>query len=1190
MEIGPRGAARPVEDFLFREDLAEVDPDTDLLIRGEDDRQTEKLILIASESIAPRAVRQALTSSFTNIYAEGYPSLRMCRDERDAVMDVRRHLSFFRRYSDRRFYKGTEYADLIETLAQKRAADVFAVGSIRPEDLQVNVQALSGAAANNAVYEALVPPGECVMGMALPHGGHLTHGSPWNRSGKHYRIVSYEVDAETGRLDYDRIEALASEHRPRMLIAGASAYPWELDWARLRAIADGVPGGCVLLADIAHPAGLVAARLFPSPVGHAHVVTMTTHKTLCGPRAAIILTTDPAHGRAINRAIFPGEQGGPHVNAIAAVAVSLLIAKTDKFRRLQARILENSKALAAGLANRGLRLAYGGTASHLCLVDLNAVSPESGVPLKGDVATNILDLAGIVTNRNTIPGDQTAADSSAVRFGTTFLTQRGLGPAEMDRIAGLVHRALGGIRTFRIQTRGGPRARGRVDLELLEGIRREVAGLARGFAGESAKPDLADPHLYSPHGPDGPQAPQEPGNAPAATPLAGTSDAAWLEISGERAEAFLQGTLSVNVATLSPGEGRAGWVVGRDGEVVDDVWVFLLDRDPRGRSRFLLRSNPENRAHLALWLRALSDGFVRFDPDITRKIEGPVVVEDLVETSLPQARRTVLALVGPKASEALRLAAPGLATLAPGRCAAGDVVGARVLVARVDAGTTPWVEILCRPEDASKISSRLARGGRAAILAAREAAGLPDYAGSRPKAADAAKRGPASRADLAKPYFIGQVGLVAALGAPPAKPEFTDWPKPGPLKRTPLYEEHLKLTKKANVVPFAGWEMPVLYGSIFDEHAAVRTAAGLFDVAHMGVLEVAGPRAERFLDHVTTNYVAKLRPGQSHYSYVLDPGGTPLDDILVYRRGRERFLLVVNASNAERVLAWFRAVASRKFLIDRAVPGREVEAVPEIRDLKDPSSGADRRVDLALQGPRSLEILQAAVGGGRLAGEIAALRRFHFLECEARGIPLVVSRSGYTGEEWGFELLVPPDRALDLWKLLREIGDPFGLKPCGLGARDSTRTEAGFPLYGHELAGDHDISPLAAGYGAFVKWHKPFFVGRDALKAKEDARTGEIVRFEVPGGGDRGVRPGDTVANRRGQKIGLVTSCAFANEAQIGLALVDRRFASEGTKLAVFASRDGRKDDRLAVPEEARVVSRFPLRGAKARAAAAKSG
>ncbi|MCI0339843.1 MAG: glycine cleavage system aminomethyltransferase GcvT [Planctomycetales bacterium] len=1187
MEIGPRGTpGRNVEDFLFREDLAEADPDTDLLIRGEDDRQTEKLILIASESIAPRAVRQALTSSFTNLYAEGYPSLRMCRDERDAVMDVRRHLSFFRRYSDRRFYKGTEYADLIETLAQKRAADVFATGAVRPADLQVNVQALSGAAANNAVYEALVPPGECVMGMALPHGGHLTHGSPWNRSGKHYRIVPYEVDPETGRLDYDRIEALASEHRPRMLIAGASAYPWDLDWARLRAVADGVPGGCVLLADIAHPAGLVAAGLFPSPVGHAHVVTMTTHKTLCGPRAAVILTTDPAHGRAINRAIFPGEQGGPHVNAIAAVAVSLLIARTEKFRRLQARILENSKALAAGLAKRGLRLAYGGTASHLCLVDLNALAPESGVPLKGDVATNILDLAGIVTNRNTIPGDQTAADSSAVRFGTTFLTQRGLGPAEMDTIAGLVHRALAGIRTFRIQARGGPRTRGRVDLELLEGIRREVATLARGFAGESAKPDLSDPHLYPPAGP------------PSGGPPSGPGASAWLEVSGERAEAFLQGVLSVNVATLAPGEGRGAWVVGRDGEVVDDVGVFCIGRDARGRARFLLRSNPENRARLALWLRALSDGFVRFDPDLTRKIEGPVVVEDLGKTSLPGTRRTAFALVGPKAPAALKAVAPGLASLASGRCAEGEVAGARVLVARLDAGTAPWIEVLCRPEDAPKLATRLeANDGDAAGRAARGSAGLPDYGRARPAAAEALRRGPEGRADLAKPYFIGQAGLVAALGGPPAKPEFSDWPKPGPLKRTPLYEEHARLTKKANIVPFAGWEMPVLYGSIFDEHAAVRAGAGLFDVAHMGVLEVAGPRAERFLDHVTTNYVAKLRPGQSHYSYVLDPDGTPLDDILVYRRGPEKFLLVVNASNAERVLAWFRAVASRKFLIDRAVPGRELEAVPEIRDLKDPACGADRRVDLALQGPRSLEILQVAAAGGlqvaaaggRLAGEIAALRRFHFLECEVRGIPLVVSRSGYTGEEWGFELLVPPDRALDLWKLLREIGDGFGLKPCGLGARDSTRTEAGFPLYGHELAGDHDISPLAAGYGAFVKWHKPFFVGRDALKAKEDARTGEIVRFEVPGGGDRGVRPGDTVANRRGQKIGLVTSCAFANGAQIGLAFVDRRFASEGTKLAVFASRDGRKDDRLAVPEEARVVSRFPLRGAKARAAAAKA-
>jgi len=330
---------REYSDFLVREDLSEVDPDTDLIIGFEEERQAQKIILIPSESICPRAVRQALGSVFTNIYAEGYPPLRMTRDEEELLLDFGYELAYYRRYADRRFYKGCDYVHFLEALAQRRIAKCFATDKISADEIYVNIQPLSGAAANNSVYEAFVEPGEMVMGMALPHGGHLTHGSEFNRSGKRYHIVSYEVDPVTERLDYDQIRRLAIEHKPRMIIAGYTSYSWAVDWEKFREIADAVPGGATLLADVAHPAGMIIAGVYPTPIGYADVITFTTHKTICGPRGAVILTTDGEKAQLIDSAVFPGEQGGPHVNKFAAIAVAFKIAQTEKFRRLQERIV-----------------------------------------------------------------------------------------------------------------------------------------------------------------------------------------------------------------------------------------------------------------------------------------------------------------------------------------------------------------------------------------------------------------------------------------------------------------------------------------------------------------------------------------------------------------------------------------------------------------------------------------------------------------------------------------------------------------------------------------------------------------------------------------------------------------------------------------------------------------------------------
>src|SRR5512139_63004 len=394
-------------DF-FETGLSSLDPAVAGLIRYEAERQARKLILIPSESQAPAAVREALGSVFQNIYAEGYPDPSTHDAPQTAILDYEVQLAYYRRYSDLRYYKGVEYVDIVEPLARRRAAEAFAANGVPPEDIWANVQPLSGSPANSAVYAALVPPGSTVMGMNLLHGGHLTHGSPANRSGKLYHIVSYGVGGkEAERLDYDAIEELARQHKPKMLIAG-----------------------------------MVAAGVVPSPIGHAHVTSFTTHKSLYGPRGACILTTDKKLADKIDAAVFPGEQGGPHVNTIAAMAVTFALARSPEFVQLQRQVVENAQQLAAELERHGLRIPYGGTDTHMLLVDCKSVragsgmSPDGkpGTPLMGDAAARILDLAGIVLNRNTIPGDHSARNPSGIRLGTPWITQRGFGVPEVERL------------------------------------------------------------------------------------------------------------------------------------------------------------------------------------------------------------------------------------------------------------------------------------------------------------------------------------------------------------------------------------------------------------------------------------------------------------------------------------------------------------------------------------------------------------------------------------------------------------------------------------------------------------------------------------------------------------------------------------------------------------------------------------
>jgi glycine hydroxymethyltransferase len=381
--------------------LAETDPEVAALVGAEIRRQDGGLELIASENFASRAVREATGSVLTNKYAEGYPG--------------------------RRYYGGCEVIDRVESLAIERAQRLFGAE-------HVNVQPHSGTSANMAVYFAVLRPGDTLLGMDLACGGHLTHGHRLSYSGRDFRVVAYGVDRTSERIDYEEVRRLALEHRPKLVVCGASAYSRVIDFARFRDIAD--EAGALLMADIAHVAGLVATGLHPSPVPHCDFVTTTTHKTLRGPRGGLVMCRE-RFAREIDRAVFPGIQGGPLEHVVAAKAVALGEALGEEFGAYQRRVVANAARLAHGVERTGFRIVSGGTDNHLFLADVSSRG------LTGKLAESALDRAAITVNKNTIPFDSNPPlVASGVRFGTPAVTTRGMGEAEMDEIAALVAEVL----------------------------------------------------------------------------------------------------------------------------------------------------------------------------------------------------------------------------------------------------------------------------------------------------------------------------------------------------------------------------------------------------------------------------------------------------------------------------------------------------------------------------------------------------------------------------------------------------------------------------------------------------------------------------------------------------------------------------------------------------------------------------
>jgi glycine hydroxymethyltransferase len=679
------------------------------------------------------------------------------------------------------------------------------------------------------------------------------------------------------------------------------------------------------------------------------------------------------------------------------------------------------------------------------------VKGVDGVTLSGDQAARILDIVGIVANRNTIPGDTSAFDPSGVRLGTGWITQRGFQEAETVQVADIIADVLLAAKPYTLEGRKGELRRAKIDFAVLEEARIKVRKLAEQAASAENPTRHGYPHFYY-------------------LDEAVSGEFASFSIYGERVRQFLCYALASDTEALQPGTAQATNLHTPQGEFSGSLACV-------SPFEFQLTIPSAQASWAANWLRALSDGYVAFDDDLLRKLPGPIIVQEAgAPAHLPVVQ------------------------------------------------TQPF----------------------------------------------------------SKAYFIGSQATTAN-----PLPVFSWEESESPLRRTPIYEVHKSLN--ARMVPFAGWEMPVQYTSVVEEHLAVRNAAGLFDVAHMGVYQAEGPDAVVFLDSVVGNDISALGVGESCYTHYLDPDSNVIDDLLVYRRGEQKYLVVVNASNDDKDWAWLNAVRTGEVRVDKRRPdGRAFGRNVILRNLRDPKEGADMRVDIALQGPRSRDILLALGCDAETRKRILKLTRTQLCEAVVGGFDLVVSRTGYTGERMAFELFVHPQRAAEFFQALIEAGKPLGLKPCGLGSRDSLRIEAGLPLYGHEMGGDLNLGVAEAGFGSYVKTYKPWFIGRDAFLAREQTRSAEVIRFRFTEKGVRMAHQHDPIVDRRGKVIGMVTSCSVDKEGYLtGQAYLDLKNTEEGTQIFIFPSAQKDKQpakppaelkpgDKFNLPTPAVVVSRFP--------------
>jgi glycine hydroxymethyltransferase len=741
------------------------------------------------------------------------------------------------------------------------------------------------------------------------------------------------------------------------------------------------------------------------------------------------------------------------VHVFAALALTFKLAKTKEFKDLQTQILKNSAALTGRLQERGFRIPFGGTDTHLANLDCKSIVGPDGTTLSGDMAARILDIAGLVCNRNTIPGDKTANNSSGVRFGTPWMTQRGLKEPEMIKVADIMADVLKAITPYSVETRQGLQARAKVDFDVLEAAKIKVRDLAAKAGADMQVGKSGYPHFYF-----------------LDDPIPSKGDWAALDLVGAKVRTFAHFVFTSDLDALKNGQSLPCQFTANK-KTIEGILTSIAENH-------LVLSIPTNDAALAAaWLRGLSDGYIGFDADPARRFAGPVIVRFSEHTPVTKA-----------------------------------------------AGEAVW---------------------------------------------------------NAKPFAPG-----LSVKPQPALPEFI-WNEPaeGEPKQTALHETHKKLGAK--MVPFAGWDMPVWYTGVVEEHLATRQAAGLFDVSHMGVYQAEGPDAPLFLDSVCGNDISALAVGESCYTHFLDPKSNVIDDTLVYRRSEDKYLVVVNASNDDKDRTWLNAVREGSVMVDASRPWVKVVGRNVIfRNLRDPREGKDMLVDIALQGPKSRDILLLLGADKATEKKIKALKRTELCEAVLGGFNMVVSRTGYTGEKMAFELFIHPEKSVELWNKLLEAGQLMGIKPCGLGARDSLRTEAGLPLYGHEMGGEKNLSVSEAGFGSYVKTYKPWFIGRDEFVSKEKNRNGVVVRFRFQEKGIRMAHNSDPVVDKKGRVIGVVTSCAVDSEGFFtGQAFLELKSAVEGTPIFIYQSAHSlnsqnpselKTGDKVSLPSPAIVVSRFP--------------
>jgi glycine hydroxymethyltransferase len=667
----------------------------------------------------------------------------------------------------------------------------------------------------------------------------------------------------------------------------------------------------------------------------------------------------------------------------------------------------------------------------------NTIVGADGTGLSGDMASRILDIAGIVVNRNTIPGDDSAADPSGIRMGTPWITQRGFKEAETQKLADIIADILLSTKPHGRMGASGVLRRTKVEFNVLEESKMKVRDLALSAGIDFDPSEHGYPHFYYLD------------DQPA------VGEWSVLDLTGER-------------VSLKSGEKQPTRLWTPNGTVDGVLTCIELNH-------FILTIPAAKQGLVAAWLRDLSDGYVAFDDDVLKKLPGLTVVE--------------LSPADPEAPMRGEVTAP-------------------------------------------------------------------------------------------KPYFIG---MEAGNGE--ALPKFNWEEKESELKRTPVFDTHKKLGAK--IINYAGWEMPVWYTSVMEEHLAVRQNAGIFDVAHMGVFQVEGPDGAAFLDSVVANDVSYLKVGESCYTHFLDPDANVIDDLIIYKRGLEKMLMVVNAANADKDWTWLNAVKEGQVMVDKQRPWAKVFGRnATLRNLKDPKEGMDMRVDIAVQGPHARKILMSMGCDEDMRCKIRNLKRTHITEEELGGFDLIISRTGYTGEKFSYEIFVHPNRAEELFNTLLEAGQPYGIKPCGLGARDSLRTEAGLPLYGHEMGGELNLGVADAGFGQYVKTYKPWFIGRETFMEKEKKRRSELVRFCFDEKGVRMAHLGDPVVDRRGRVIGHVTSCAVDKDGFLtGQAYIESKSAEKGAIIYIYqgAPKDTSKilgtlkvGERIILPSPAHILRRFP--------------